>query len=137
MKFRHSEGVRLALTSGHVTHVGPEWVELPDFFHQAAILAGCQSDNTVTPEFSKADASVARHAAEKAPEPTEKEVAAAKINTNEDTRAVLRTGLIRMIESGKGFTKAGLPDMRVLRAETGIDFDREVALSVFEEMKAA
>lgn len=47
MKFRHATGVRLALTSGHITEVGPDWVELDQRFHQEALSLGCEVDKTV------------------------------------------------------------------------------------------
>ena len=44
MKFRHNIGVRLSLTSGHVTLVGPDWRSLHERFHTEALSKGCECD---------------------------------------------------------------------------------------------
>ena len=46
MQFRHPTGVRVATTTGHVTLVGTEWRELPDFMHTQALALGCECDQT-------------------------------------------------------------------------------------------
>jgi len=44
MRFKHPSGIRLALTSGHVTVVGTQWQTLSPLFHAEALARGCQSE---------------------------------------------------------------------------------------------
>jgi len=41
MRFKHHSGLRLALTSGHVTQVGTQWQDLLPVFHAEALARGC------------------------------------------------------------------------------------------------
>lgn len=122
MRFRHPEGVRLALTSGHVAHVGTDWTEIAPIFHHEALANRCQCDQMVTPDVTSA--------------PTPKASEDAQANVDEAT--VLRAALIRMIErhGPDDFTAAGLPNQNTLRKESGISVDRELAFRLFHELEA-
>lgn len=121
MKYRHHKGVRLALTSGHVTTVGSEWKELHERYHAAALEAGCQVDQGVI-----------EHPTVKPP------AASPQAAVNTDEASVLRKALIKMIErnAGNDFTDGGKPNIRVLRKEAGIEFDRDQAYRIYDELKA-
>jgi hypothetical protein len=127
MKFRHHKGVRLALTSGHVTFVGPEWRELAPMFYMDALAKGCQCDQQVTPEPPEPEATM--------PKPSPDAV----VNTDEVT--VIRAALIKMIERNSegesdDFTQAGMPNLNTLRKEAGISIDKELAYRIFKDLKA-
>ncbi|NUS38248.1 MAG: hypothetical protein HOQ02_04395 [Lysobacter sp.] len=41
------EPIRVVTDTGHITHVGPEWTELPPIYHHAAVNSGCEVDSAV------------------------------------------------------------------------------------------
>ena len=122
MKFRHETGVRLALTTGHVTFVGPEWKELDPRYREEAMKAGCEIDLQTIPDL-RTD--------ETPPPPT-------RTLQNGDTVSILRAALIRMIERNADgdFTTQGLPNLNTLRKEAGIEIDRELAIETFNALQA-
>lgn len=122
MRYRHPNGARLALTSGHVAIVGADWMELPTMFHAAALAARCEVDQSVIPA-----------ATDVVPEPS----ATAVVNTDEES--VIRRALVTMIErdsTSDDFTNAGLPNLKVLRREAGIEVDKEMAYRIFNDLKS-
>lgn len=125
MLFRHPAGVRLALTSGHVEIVGPEWQDLHEMFHREALAAGCECDqNTIRTTTLQA--------------PTASDAAVTPL----DEAAGIRAALIRMVERNDDddFTAAGTPNLKVLAKETGFKVNKTQALAVWhvleEEAKA-
>lgn len=119
MEFRShlGEPVRLALDSGHITIVGAEWRELPEIFHRAATLAGCQRRD-------------------QAPPPDEIKRPAGSEVVDHDTayRAAIKTMLERN-EDGD-FTAASLPNINVVSKLCGFTARKEDVLETFRAMKA-
>lgn len=123
MRYRHPSGARLALTSGHVTCVGPEWKELDSMFHAAALNARCEVDQSVIPAI--ADASL--------PSPSPQAV----VSTDEFT--VIRRALETMIERDEpdDFTpNTQLPSIKVLEKLTGTQVSKSEVYRIYREMKA-
>lgn len=123
MQYRHPTGARLALTSGHVTRVGPEWKELDPMFHAAALIARCEVNQGVVPAISDAPP----------PPPS----ASAVVNTDEES--VIRRALILMLERNSeadDFTNAGLPNLKVVRRVAGTEVDKGQVYRIFEALKA-
>lgn len=121
MKFRNRDGVRLALTSGHVTFVGQDWTEVDPRFREAAMKEGCEVDLQTIPDLRSNDS----------PPPPSRTL------QSDEAVSIIRTALIRMIErnAASDFTAAGLPNLNTLRKEAGIDVDRELAIETFESLK--
>lgn len=121
MQYRHNQGVRLALTSGHVTHVGTEWQPLDERFHSAALEAGCEVDKGIIPAAKEI-----------------KPQASPDAVTNTDDTSVIREALKRMLERDVqgDFTADNLPNLKVLAREAAIPVDKELAYRVFRELKA-
>lgn len=121
MKYRHHKGVRLALTSGHVTTVGTDWQTLHPRYHEKALAAGCQVDQGII---------------EKPPVAPPASSPQAQVNTDEVS--ILRKALIKMIErnADNDFTESDKPNLKTLRKEAGIEFDKDVAYRLYEELKA-
>ena len=121
MLYRHPNGARLALTSGHVTFVGSDWQELAPRFHDEAVRAGCQFDQQIVAP----------------PPPAPPGAPSPDAVTVLDDEKVLRAALIRMVERSAedDFTAAGMPNLNTLRKEAGINFDRELAYRVFHALK--
>lgn len=119
MKFRHSDGVRVALISGHVTSIGPDWRELDPIFHREALAKGCECDQS---SIRTQDLS---------PQAGEGAV------VNFDEAGAIRVALIRMIErNGNGdFTGSGAPNLKVLAKEAGFKIDKEIAMRVWHELE--
>lgn len=122
MKFRHKEGKRLSLTTGHVAHVGTDWTDLHPRFREAAMKAGCEVDLQTIPDL--------RH--ESDPPPPSRTL------QSDETVSILRTALIRMIERGSAddFTASGLPNLNTLRKEAGIDVEKALAYEIFAALTA-
>ena len=123
MQYRHPSGARLALTSGHVTRVGPEWKELDPMFHAAALIARCEVNQGVIPAIADVPPP--------APSPQ------AVVNVDEET--VIRKALIHMLERNSeadDFTNAGLPNLKVVRRVAGTEVDKGQVYRIFEELKA-
>lgn len=122
MQYRHPTGARLALTSGHVTRVGPEWKELDPMFHAAALNERCEVDQSIIPAH-----------VDVTPAPSPQAV------VNVDEVSVIRKALIHMLERNSeadDFTNAGLPNLKVLRRVAGIEVDKGLAYHIFNELKA-
>ena len=115
-KSRTETPVRVALTSGHVALIGPEWVELAPMFHAGALAQGCITNEMQTlPEVYEPEA-----------------------GTPEAGQAdIIRMTLEKMLDSSdKGyFTAAGQPDIRTVRRLSGMHASRDVILSVWAEMQ--
>lgn len=121
MKFRHPEGVRLAMTSGQITIVGPKWRELREEFHREALAKGCECDQKT----------IRTNAAKK-----QKKSDEGVTHLNEADK--IRTGLIAMVTRNDedDFTAAGVPNMDVLAKEVGFNVDRNEALEVWHQLEA-
>ena len=121
MRYRHPTGVRLALTSGHVTRVGPEWKPLHERYHHEAVLRGCEVDQSIIPAAKPVVAA-----------PSPEAVAPA------DENAVIRRTLEKMIErSGKDdFTSTNLPNIKTLEKMAGIQVNKGDVYAIFRDMKA-
>ena len=120
MRFRHEEGVRLALLSGPIVWVGKDWVELPLNFQEAAMKAGCEIDQSEIPAIQ-----------------VDPETLKAPILVADEVRQIVRTALIRMIERNADgdFTAVGLPNLKTLLRESGVPCEKEVALSIYAELQ--
>ena len=122
MLYRHKKGVRLALLSGHATRVGPEWKPLHDRYHQAALAAGCEVDQTIIP------------AIEAVPVPASPEAV-----TLTDDASVIRRTLEKMLErseEGDFTANTGLPNIKVLEKLAGIQVNKGEVYAIFRAMKA-
>lgn len=119
MKFRHIPGVRLALTSGLATFVGPDWRALRVDFHREALAAGCECDQTtirtqnVEPPKASPDAVVPL-----------------------DENAAIRKGLLDLVERNADgdFTKDGTPNLKSLEKLIGFKPEKQTALSVWSAL---
>lgn len=123
MQYRHPSGARLALTSGHVAKVGPEWKTLDPMFHAAALNARCEVDQGVIPAI-----------ADVPPPPPS---AQAVVSTDEFS--VIRRALETMIERDEegDFTKnTQLPSIPVLEKLTGTQVSKSEVYRIYREMKA-
>lgn len=113
--------VRVALLSGQVALVGPEWRELPENMHADAVAQGCLRDNMlVSPP-------VVRPAA-----------AAGAGGRIADADGAYRVALTTMIERDEegDFTKDALPNINAVSKLCGFSARKEDVLRVFREMKA-
>ena len=123
MQFRHPTGVRIATLSGHVTLVGAEWRELPDFMHAQALSLGCECDQT-------------RFRAD----PEAKPKAAPAVDANDD--AVIRRALELMLtrkgdpECAGDFTADQTPNAKVVSKLTSLNVRKEDVMRVFRAMQA-
>ena len=122
MQFRSptDEPIRIALLSGHTASVGPQWRELPEVFHHAAMTHGCErDDNHVVPE--------------------QKPVEAGKdaMHQTVDIDAKYRAALITMISRSQegDFTAASLPNINTVSSLVGFAATKADVLRVFREMK--
>lgn len=118
MYFRSHTGqpIRLALLSGHVTIVGPEWRELSQIFHQAAFQAGCErSDQPPPPAQLKRDDG----------------------RSMGDHDAAYRAALVTMLSRNEegDFTRDSLPNTNTVSGLCGFSARKEDVLRVFREMK--
>lgn len=123
MQYRHPTGARLALTSGHVTRVGPEWKELDPMFHAAALNERCEVDQSIIPAIADAPLT--------APSPQ------AVVSTDEFT--VIRRALETMIErdeDGDFTPNTQLPSIKVLEKLTGTQVSKSEVYRIYREMKA-
>lgn len=120
MKYRHNQGVRLALTSGHVVFVGQEWQELHERFHGAALENRCEVDQGII------------HAVEPA-----KVEASAQAVVNTDDVTVIRAALKTMLErvDDDDFTVTGLPSIKAVRTLSGIEVEKDVVYKIFRELE--
>ncbi len=121
MKFRHHQGARLTLPSGHVTLIGKEWRDdVPKMFWQEALAKGCQCDKTVIDER----------------EPHVSKASSAAVKPLDEDSSI-RAALVIMIarDAELDFTTAGMPNLNTLSDECGFKVDRESAYRVFEAMK--
>jgi biotin carboxyl carrier protein len=121
MRYRHKKGARLALLSGHVAHVGTDWVELDDRFQQAAFAAGCEIEQNHIPAVS-----------EQPPQ------ASADAVVNTDSESVIRRALVKMIERSEDgdFTSTNLPNLKAVEKLTGTQVNKGDAYRIFRAMKA-
>lgn len=120
MKFRHNKPTRLALLSGHVAVVDQEWRTLDERFHQAALNAGCQCDQTVIPD-----------------RPEIAGTRSSEADTPLDEKVAIRKAIITMAgrkEEGD-FTSAGNPNLNALAKLTGFRVDKESMLEVWKELQ--
>lgn len=119
MKFRHADGVRIALNSGHVTLVGPDWRELDPIFHRAAMAQGCECDQSTI------------RTQDQIPQTGDGAI------VNFDEAGKIREALIRMIERNAedDFTGSGSPNLKTLARETGFRIDKELALCVWHQLE--
>lgn len=121
MKFRHPNTVRLALTTGHVTIVGPQWRDLHTMFHREALAKGCECDQRTIRTSTEAP-------------PTASDAAVKDL----DEAVAIREALIRMVERNDedDFTAAGAPNLKALAKETGFKVDKTQALEVWHQLEA-
>ena len=120
MKFRHNIGVRLSLTSGHVTFVGPDWRSLHERFHTEALSKGCECDQGTIRTRTLAQPIAGPNAVTPLNEP-----------------AAIRAALIRMLERNgeDDFNNDGLPSLKALAAECGFRVEKGAALAVWHELE--
>lgn len=121
MRYRHPTGVRLALLSGHVAHVGPDWIELHARFHQSAVREQCEVEQNFIPAVPDV-----------VPEASPQAV------VNVDADSVIRRALTIMIERDEAgdFTGTGQPSIKVVEKLGGIQVDKGKVYSIFRAMKA-
>ena len=122
MQYRHPVGARLALTSGHVAIVGPDWRELDEMFHAAALTARCEINQALIPAIADVPPP--------APSP-QAEVAV-------DSDSVIRRALETMIErNGKDdFTGTNLPNIKTLEKLAGIQVNKGEVYAIYRDMQA-
>lgn len=119
MRFRHPHGVRLALTSGHVTIVGPEWRPLRPEFHREAMAKGCECDQ-----------STVRTQPQQPPKASDQAVV--PLAEADQIRKVLIVMVDRNAEDD--FTTAGTPNLTTLAKELGFRPEKETALAVWHQL---
>lgn len=122
MRYRHPNGARLALTTGHVAKVGPEWKALDPMFHAAALTARCEVDQGVIPAIADV------------PPPAPSPQAVAPV----DSASVIRRTLEKMIErNGKDdFTGTNLPNIKTLEKMAGIQVNKGEVYAIYRDMQA-
>lgn len=120
MRYRHPTGVRLALTTGHATRVGPEWKLLHERYHHVAVLNGCEVDQGIIP----------------APMPVTSESSPQAVAPADESSVIRRT-LEKMIErSGKDdFTSTNLPNIKTLEKMAGMQVNKGDVYRIFRGMK--
>lgn len=121
MRFRHPRGVRLALLSGHVAHVGKEWGELDARFQQEAMLKGCEVEQNIIPAATQ-----------------EKPKASSEAVVNTDETSVVRRALQAMLERDVAgdFTSQNLPNIKAVEKLAGIQVNKGEVYRIFKLMKA-
>lgn len=122
MQFRHPAGARVATTTGHVTLVGPEWRELPEFMRAQALSMGCECDQT-------------RFRAD----PDAKPTATHAVDATDD--AVIRRALELMLtrkgdpDCASDFTADQTPNAKVVSKLTSMNVRKEDVMRVFRAMQ--
>jgi len=121
MKFKHHSGIRLALTSGHITCVGTDWQTLLPLFHAEALARGCHCERPL------------------APSKTQIISASTQAVTPLDEASAIAAGMSTLLKQGhnQGLTADGLPDMDVLSAQVGFTVEKDQALAVGRHMQSA
>lgn len=119
MQFRHPDGARLALTTGHVTYVGPEWTPLLSLFHAEALAQGCECDQQT---IRTRPAHVPR-ASEAAVKPL-------------DEPELIRNALITLAQRQHpgDLTGDGMPDLKVVASLCGFRAKREVVYAIWHDL---
>lgn len=119
MQFRHPDGARLALTTGHVTHVGPDWAPLHPLFHAEALAKGCECDQrtirtreVVTPRASGA--------------------AVKALDESELIRGALMT--LAQRQHPGDLTADGMPDLKVVASLCGFRAKKETVHALWYEL---
>lgn len=123
MKFRSPTGepIRVTSLSGHCDIIGPEWQELTEVLHLAALAAGAECDKE-------------RVSARKV-EPQSTPEAAARPTSHDD---VYRRALAEMLERNEegDFKADGSPNLNAVSKVAGLQAKKEDVMRVFREMKA-
>lgn len=119
MQFRHPDGVRLALTTGHVTHVGPEWTPLHEMFHAEALAKGCECDQRTIRT---------RHAVV----PRASDAAVRPLDESEAIRAALMT--LAQRQHPGDLTAEGMPDLKVVASLCGFRAKKETVHGIWYEI---
>jgi hypothetical protein len=121
MKFKSptNTDIYVATTGGICAQVGSEWRDLPAGLHKAAIMAGCVSDNM----------------AEEVINPPAPVVSSAEFERS----TVVATAIKTLLEADgtEGFTKEGVPNLKVLSKLTGFEVDRSEMLGAWHELNKA
>ncbi len=122
MKFRSptDSTLRVALLSGHVAMVGPDWRELDPIFHREAMALGAQVDQA---RFDNPD--VLPESGDDAPSQT-------------DEDADIRAALIKMLgrdEDGDFVGSTGLPNVKAVERVCGFRTSKEAVHRVFRALK--
>ncbi|MGO1000756.1 hypothetical protein [Lysobacter sp. CA196] len=119
MQFRHPDGARLALTTGHVTFVGPEWTPLPPLFHAEALAAGCECDQRTI----RTRAAIVPRASDAAVRPL-------------DEPHLIREALITLAQRQQpgDLTGDGMPDLKVVAALCGFRAKKEVVYAIWHDL---
>lgn len=116
------ETLYVASTNGQCARIGTDWREIPACLHAEAIAAGA-----VTSNMDEATADAQRQ-----------KVAPVKQPPKDDPAALIRAGIVRLLESGDedALTKAGLPNLGRLSTEVGFSVGREQMQAVWNAMEA-
>lgn len=120
MKYRSPTGedIRVTSTTGHVAIVGADWRELPRIYHQAAIREGCEVDQGVIPNDSKA----------------------AKVQgagpQSQPPEAVIERALKTMLERDQAgdFTADDQPNLKVLGKLAGFTVTRDQVTPIYQKL---
>ena len=116
-----NDPIHISTLSGHAAVIGPEWRELPEFLHHAALAAGAECDQ---------ERVVARKV-----EPASAPDAMAREADYDD---VYRTALAKMIERNEDgdFTADGLPNTNIVSKLCGLSARKNDVLRVYRAMQA-
>jgi len=113
-KSRDGEEKRIALLNGQIAIVGKEWKELPDSMAAEAYAAGCISEGDIR-DFS---------------ETGDVNLLSEKTKVKEAIKEMMASSDPTM------FTKAGLPDRRILNNKVGFVVSTEVFDGAWGELQA-
>jgi hypothetical protein len=125
---RNKEIVRLASTSGHIILVGAEFVDVPEHMEREAYASGCVSEelyNSIKADMAK-DAEAKSNLAGGGQKD--------KIDPSPVVIETIRT-MLNSTEEGY-FTKAGLPNLKILEKLCGFTVSREDMESAWSVVSA-
>ncbi|MEI2453854.1 hypothetical protein [Lysobacter firmicutimachus] len=122
MQFRHPDGARLALTTGHVTHVGPDWAPLHPLFHAEALAQGCECDQRTI-------------RTRQVVVPRASDSAVKALDESELIRGALMT--LAQRQHPGDLTGDGMPDLKVVASLCGFRAKKETVHAIWHDLVAA
>jgi hypothetical protein len=124
---KKGEVVRIASTSGHIVLIGNEFTEVPEHMEKDAYANGCVSEelyNSIRTDMEKESAAT-------------KSLAGGSAHPGDQAPVVIEKIKVMLNSTEEGyFTKAGLPNLKVLEKLCGFTVSRELMEASWEIVSA-